>query len=201
MSKRTLILIAILLAVTAVLLFIAFSPLKKPTVPKEGAPVELSYAQSVLTISSPVEGSDSTFSANVEISSGENKVNGVQIELSFDPTKITDVDIKPGTFLKEPIELFETINQQSGSVSYAIAASPGADNISGVGTVATITFRQIGTIGDSTSIDFEPKTSVTSLEIDKPILKSASSVIFQITNPSTPALQPSSQSVSPTITQ
>lgn len=180
MSKRTLILIAILLAITAGLLVLAFSPLRKPQVEKPSEKIaELPYAQTVLTVSKPILSGD-TYTANVLINTGTNNIDAVQLEMTFDPTQITDVEVSPGTFLVNPIVLIDEVNPETGSVSYAISSAPGQESKGGTGIVAVITFQQLGAEGTETAINFEPKTLVSSQEIDKPILKSATGITFTL---------------------
>lgn len=205
MSKRTLILIVILLGVTAALLYLALSQGKQNIINKSPTTANLDYAQTTLRIAPPAPSEDAsasgTYSANVEIVTGSNKVDAVQLELSYDKDKITDVDVKPGPFLQDPTELIKTINQATGTISYALSSSPTQKSIAGSGVVAIITFREIGTTGEYASINFEPKTLVTSQEIDKSVLKTATSTTFKIDKPSAVIPQTSTVPVSTAPTQ
>ena len=186
MSTRTLILIIILLGVTALLLYIALAP-KKDKVTKE-LPASARYMKPTLAISSSPTAATSaagaeSFSTNVEISTGGNKVTAVQLELSFDPDKLTDLKVEPGPFFTNSIELRNEVDNQKGTVSYALGSQSG---VSGQGVVATLTFREIGKVGDLTKIEFLPKTQVTSEETDQSVLKSATPAAFKIETSATP---------------
>lgn len=183
MSKRTIILIIVLLAVTLGLLAIALAP-KKPVPPEEkvGARPAPTYAHTTLKISAPVNTGSDVYSSTVRISTGDNKdITGVQLELSFDKSKLQIVDIKPGSFFPTPTELlpkkFDNVN---GTISYALIAGIGKDGAQGDGDVATITFREIGKAGDIAKINFEPKSLVTSSETDQSVLKTSTGTTFTI---------------------
>ncbi len=195
MSTRTLILIVVLLGVTALLLYIALSPRQEQTGQRETKVKD--FAKTTLSIDSsptPVTsatGAGSFYSTNVEITTGENKVTGVQLELSFDPDKLTDFIVEPGPFFTNSIELRNEVDNQKGTVSYALGSQSG---VSGQGVVATLTFREIGKVGDLAKIEFLPKTQVTSEETDQSVLKSKTSASFKI---ETPSLIPQADTGSP----
>jgi len=129
------------------------------------------------------------YSTDVTITTGNNKVNAVQLELAFDVTHLYNVDIKPGPLFQNGIELLKKVNNQNGTISYAIASSLGQKGFSGPGIVAVITFAENGKPGDVTKINFLPKTLVTAGGTDKSVLKTAVGATFAIAG----ALAPSPQ--------
>lgn len=183
MSKRTIILIVVLLAVTLGLLAIALAP-KRAVPPEEkiGSRPAPSYAHTTLKINSPVSKALGVYSSIVSISSGDNKgITGVQLELSFDKSKLQIVDVKPGTFFPTPTELgVKKIDNVNGTISYALIAGIGKAGAQGDGEVATITFKEVGKEGDIAQINFEPKSWVTSSETDQKVLETATGVTFTI---------------------
>src|SRR3989344_7809002 len=124
MSRRTLILIIVLIGITAVLLAIALTPKQPPpSSTQKQAEKNLSFAQTTLRIKPPVSAiqtstvsASPTYTSEVIIQTGENKVTGVQLELSYDTTHITNFDIKPGPFFKDASELIKKIDPQKGTV-------------------------------------------------------------------------------------
>lgn len=188
MSRRTLILIIVLIGITAVLLAIALTP--KQTLPpstQKQAENILSLAKTTLRIKPPVSeiqtstvSASPTYSSEVIIQTGGNKVTGVQLELSYDTTHITNFDIKPGPFLKNASELIKKIDPQKGTVSYAITVPLSEGGVTGGGTVAVISFREVGTPGEIAQINFLPKTQVSSETTDKSVLKTAVGATFEI---------------------
>ena len=134
------------------------------------------------------------YSTDVTIITGNNKVNAVQLELSFDVTYLSNVDIKPGPLFQNSVELLKKVDNQKGTISYALAGGLGQKGVSGGGTVAVITFQEKGKAGDLTRINFLPKTLVTAEGIDKSVLKTSIGALITIgktkITPSTPTLIP-----------
>lgn len=201
MSRRTLILIVVLIGITAVLLAIALTP-KQATAPIQQAPTPvISLAQTTLAINNnptPVTSASSAlllYSTDVTMTTGENSVNAVQLELSFDTTHLYNVDIKPGPLFQNGAELLKKVNKENGTISYAIASPLGQKGFSGFGVVAVITFSENGKPEDIATINFLPKTLVTALGTDKSVLKTATGATFSISetssmlNTSTPSAQ------------
>lgn len=198
MSKRTIILIIALLAVTLGLLAIALAP-KKAIPPEEkiGSRPAPAYAYTTLRINPPSATTSGLYSSTVSISSGDNKgITGVQLELSFDKSKLQIVSVVPGSFFPTPTELIKKIDNVNGTVSYAIIAGIGKAGASGEGVVATITFREIGKAGDNASINFEPKSLVTSSETDKSVLNTSTDTTFVIGSSASENSTPKSSSSS-----
>lgn len=196
MSKRTLILIVVLIGITAILLAIALTPKQAP-VPSQQVPTPtISYAQTTLRIDNNPTVVNSTssavplYSTNVTIATGENLVNAVQLELSFDVAHLYNVDVKPGPLFQNGVELLKKVNRENGTISYAIASPLGQKGITGSGTVAVITFSENGKPGDITRINFLPKTLVTAQGSDKSVLKTATSATFEVAgNTGSPSAQ------------
>jgi len=178
MSRRTIILIIVLIGITAVLLAIALGQKRNlPISERKPTPQpQVSYAHTLLEINSnPVLEATSSgspaYAVDVNINTEGDKVTAVQLELSFDPKAIVVTDIRPGTFFKNPIPLIKRINEKDGVISYALGINPGENGISGKGTIAVISYKEVGQIGTYTQINFLPKTLVTASETDKSVLK------------------------------
>lgn len=172
--NRTLILIIILLA--AVVGLIALS-LNLQTAPAPTT-VPVSVAQTILYLTMPVA-STSGETTNILINTGGNKVNAVQIELSYDPSAIGNVDIAAGSFLKNPSEFLKRIDTDNGRISYAIGVPLGQKGVQGSGVVATLSFTKLKTSG-TTSIDFLPKSLVTAEGIAQSVLRLATGIKFDL---------------------
>lgn len=205
MSRRTLILIIVLIGITAVLLAIALTPKETP-VPIQQVPTPtISYAQTTLRISNNPTVVNSTssavpiYSTDVTITTENNKVNEVQLELAFDAVHLYSIDIKPGPLFRNGVELLKKINNQNGTISYAIASPLGQKGFSGSGVVAVITFKEKGTPGDLAKINFLPKTLVTAEGTDKSVLKAAVGATFEVAGaiPSSPPQNTGSPSGQP----
>lgn len=180
MSIKTLILIIFLSVVAGVAVFIAVSPKNEtpqgtsqssglqPTKAPNVAFTTLSIIPNPLTISTP------SASVDVSIDTKTNKVTAVQLEISYDPKALTNVDIAPGTFFDNPIVLVKKIDQQEGRITFALAISPSQTAKMGTGNVAMITFTSLITPVGKTEIKVLPETLVTAEGVSSSVLKSSS---------------------------
>lgn len=193
MPKQTLAFITFLIVVTLVLLGLAVYTQK----PDIQAPVTIqqptspSYAHTSLTLTPPVNTPSlpNTYSTNVSITTGGDKVTATQLELSYDPKVLTNVQIKTGTFIQNPVVLLRKIDQANGRISLAIGIPLGGKTPVGTGTVATITFNEVLTATGSTILDFLPKTAVMAQGIAQSVLKTTTGSLFFVNQneSSTPA--------------
>jgi hypothetical protein len=188
MSRKTLILILLLVLVTVGLLVIALIPaVKSPVVTKLTTPPALPYAQTKLSLSTPAKLAVNSYSTDVIISSGNNKTTAVQLEISYDPKVLTNVDIKTGSFFTTPVVLLKKIDTVNGRLSYALGINPTQKATSGNGTVATITFSTAAnTTATQTPINFEPKTAATAVGYAQSVLKQTTGVLFSFSPTPTP---------------
>jgi hypothetical protein len=180
MAKKTFILILLLVAITIGLLAVALLPgIKSSMVKTPTTTQDLNFAQTELSLSTPVSATPNNYSTDVLISSGNNKTTAVQLEISYDPKVLTNVDIKPSTFFNSPVILLKNIDTVNGRISYALAYDPSQTAVGGNGTVATITFSTIaGTTTTQTTIDFEPKTAATAIGYAESVLKQTTGISF-----------------------
>lgn len=180
MSTKTIILIIVLSIIAGVAVFIAVSP--KNETPK-GAPqtsmseltptpnvsfTTLSLLPNPLTISTP------SASVDVSIDTQTNKVTAVQLEISYDPKALTNVDIAPASFFDNSLVLVKKIDKEKGRITFALAISPTQTAKMGTGNVATITFTSNLVKGTQTEIKVLPETLVTAEGIVPSVLKSSS---------------------------
>lgn len=172
--NRTLLLILLLIVSAAGLLALSLNtkPAPKPAIP-------VSIAQTTLVMSSPVASTSGLLKSDITINSRGNRITAIQIELSYNPSDISNVDIKIGPFIKNPVELFKKIDTQNGRVSYAIGVALGEKGVLGNGVVAKLSFSKLKTIG-TTSISFLPKSLVTSSGISQSVLKSATGLTLDL---------------------
>jgi len=183
--KKTLFLIIFLIFIAAGLSAIALyanrieiSPSPTPT------PVPV-IADTVLTISStPLkQASTSAYKVDVNINSGKNKVTKVQLELSFNPLLLANVDIIPGPFFNQGQILLKNIDSENGRISFALEQSPDENGVMGNKILATILFSTTKALplGGKISINFEPKTQVSATNTSESVLKSTIGASFVLT--------------------
>lgn len=184
MSKNSFLLALILALVLACLLGLQSSWQQSKNTQQKTAEEKSSPSQTTLALKpNPlyVTSKDSltTQSAvNVHINTKKNKVTAVQLELSYDPTLLSDVNIVPGPFFTERTELLKEI--KNGTILYSLGVTPGMPGKKGKGIIATVTFRM--DTGDSTitPIAFLPKTMVTAEGESFSVLKSAKESLIYI---------------------
>jgi flagellar basal body-associated protein FliL len=181
MPKKTFILILLLVLITLGLLAIALLPIiKSPTVTKP-TPATLAYAQTTLSFSPPVNAALNSYSTDVLISTGDNKTTAVQLEISYDPKILTNVNVLPGAFFTSPVVLLKKIDTVNGRISYALGINPSQKPTGGSGTVATISFSTVsGITATQAPINFELKTAATAVGYAQSVLKQSTGVLFSI---------------------
>ncbi len=187
--KQTLAFVTFLIAVTLVLLGLAVYTQKVgvPT-PVTEKPTSPTYAHTSLKLTPPknTPSLPSTYSTDVTITTNGDKVTAAQLELSYDPKVLTNVDIKPGTFIKNPVVLLKKVDQANGRISLAIGIPLGQNGLAGKGIVATITFNEVPTATGSTILDFLPKTAVTAEGVAQSVLKSSTGSLFFVNQVESP---------------
>lgn len=144
---------------------------------------------------------------------GDNSVATAQIRVTFDPKKLTAIEIKPGTFM--PHALSQTTPDNTAGTAFIVVDTLGADaspdsvpmtkKSTGAAPVAVITFKaKADTGGVATSVGFGPDTKAIgetsgALEDTSLILSSALSNTAKITITGT-ALTPTPPIGGPTAT-
>lgn len=191
LPKQTIAFLTFLIVVTIVLLGLAVYTQKitPPTTTTSNKVVFPSYAHTDLTLTAPEKSGVNTYTTNVNITTGGDKVTAAQIELSFDPKALTNVQVKTGTFIQNPVVLLKKVDQANGRVSLAIGVPLGEKGVSGSGTVATITFSEDPSATGSTVLDFLPKTAVTAEGIPQSVLKTSTGSLFFVNQTESPAPQ------------
>ena len=187
MNKQTFALLSFLVLITAVLVFFAVS---SPSEKKEVAPQPTvavqqptpSLVQTVMSLSpNPVEVSSNSGTVDVNVDTANNNITGVQLELSYDPNVLTNVQVSPASFFDAPSVLINNIDTKNGKISYAIVIPPTGEAKKGVGIVATIKFNiKKGATANQTQIEFLPKSLVTAEGLAYSVLKSTSDTIVII---------------------
>jgi len=172
--NRTLFLILLLIVSAAGLMYLSLNTKPAPT-----TSVPVSIAQTTLVMTPPVASTSGLLNSDIRVNTNGNTATAVQIELSYNPKDLGDVDITAGTFFKNPLELFKKIDTQNGRVSYAVGVSLGDKGAPGNGVVAKLSFSKLKTTG-TTSISFLPKSIVTSSGISQSVLKSATGLTFDL---------------------
>lgn len=172
-------------------------------IPKSNASLIESTPSAISTSSAKQtqQGRSNTYSIPIIIQTGENNVTVVQLELSYNPSILTDVSINPSGFFENPAVLLDKIDTKNGRLSYALGDRVEGQDLragkKGEGTLAILTFRTIAksnlkiselteekTASDAakTSITFLPKTFVVAEGIAESALKSTNSAELRFPN-------------------
>lgn len=184
-STKTVILISMLTVITVALLYAAIvqQPKSSPLVAKPGQ--KASSAHTVLSLANGSSTTSSQLSKTVNLLADPhgNKINGIQVELSYDPTVITNVTITPGTFFSHPVILFHTIDKTDGRISYVIAPGLSDGLATQSGVVATLALTVNPQATASTTLHFLPKTKVTQEGTLESVLKTAEDLTLTFPKP------------------
>lgn len=196
---KTIVLIIILALIAVSLVYVAFlskdAPLKQ--VVQQTNQEEINDADTSLSIEESVQEEEgNSYSSTVNIDTGKNGVVGVQLELYYDPTLITNVAVTPLEFFPQAVIVLKKIDQQNGRISYALTVSPGEEAVKGMGQLVKISYTPIGTEGINSAINFLPKTEVSG--------DTTAGSLLKLTSDGEINIEPSSSSttgVVPTVTQ
>lgn len=203
MSKRTLFLIFSLFIITSVLLIMMLykpniqpSPIQIiPTPKEETAQTILSFGEPIIAVSSSA--STLNYSLPINITTGKNKVNAVQLEMQYDPEVLINATVSPGSFFKNPEVLLDQINPKTGRITYAFGVGLAGQGVMGKGIVANIVFStKVASDAtkvaptEQTTILFLPKTLVTAENETESVLKQTNNIQLTVgKNNSTPSAQ------------
>lgn len=157
--NKTFFLVIGLIILTVALLIISLSG--KVNTPFNDATEESSKsdAHTTLSISEEVRANtDGKYEVDVNISTGEDQVTGAQIELSYDPDALTDVEIIPGGFLESASILDQKVDEANGKITLTLGSSLESEPVEGDGIIAIISFSKAN--DSETNIEFLPETVV-----------------------------------------
>jgi hypothetical protein len=162
-SPRTLMLIAGLSILTIILIVLAVRPQTSFQTPAIPSPTPTPFAQSQLYLNLDPDATASGRSkrAIVSVSSGDNSITGIQLEMGFDPRIVTRVRISPDTFFSTPTVLLNDINYTSGRILYALSLPLEVPAVNGSGRIITLDLTLSPNATEATRIFFLPKTVIT----------------------------------------
>lgn len=189
MPRKTLALLVGLVLVTVILFIVALQtgknqPLKTEDANMQAAPAEeivhtvLSLSPELVEISSGRQGS-----VDVLMDPSGNEVTGIQLELLYDPTMVSNVKVVPGPAFPNPNVLIDNNNPQTGRYTYAYGVRPNQPTLTKQGVIAKITFTARGTAGRQSQFILHPTTIVTAVGIDSNVLKEATGATVVIVAP------------------
>ena len=187
--NKTPLLIIFLTLLTALLVVLAVSPkTNNPTSKTSSA----SQPQANLSLSSPTSLGNNSYQVNVDIDSAKLYATGTDLYLTYNPKTIGNVSVSKGSFIANPIELFNKVDPTTGDISYSINTEAGFKGTKGAGTIAVITFTVIGTPSGTTSINFGTNSDVTAQGTPKSVLGKSVGTTFDLSSLSTSSSSASS---------
>lgn len=181
---KTLILIGILVTLAVVLLGIAIrlsgtsqnttipgTTQVQPTMAVEKT-ATIAFSPETLTMSP----ASTSGSVDVLVTTGSNPITGAQVEITYDPEVITNVEVEnpdtsnsllgaPGTYTN----LFTDI-ETPGKIVFARAIGLTSKEVSGTGSIGKISFTIIPGAQPTTQMTFGPETAVTTTATTESIL-------------------------------
>jgi hypothetical protein len=157
MHNKTLMLIGVLALITVILLGLALY-VGLPS--KPGGQKQVAVIKTTLSALTPVATSANVYTSNITLTTERGKTTAVEIELSYDPKVLSNVDIKPGPFFSNPTILSKKIDAVNGKVSYILGIGLGQYPVDGNGTIAILSFTPLLKSGIATLV-LLPKSEVT----------------------------------------
>lgn len=183
MPKKTTLLIIILAIITGILIFVAMrsdqtqnftknltnTSTPTPVVVKPFASLGFSTPLLDTSKGSPAQKVD------IILDSNGKSIAGAQVELSYDPTVLTNLTLTPlvpgQLFGQNPIVLINNIDKTQGRISYALSIAVNDNEKIGKASIGQLSFTVNRFSGvPSTQITFLPKSSVTTQKIKFSVL-------------------------------
>jgi hypothetical protein len=166
------ILVAFLVIVTGVLLVVSLTSKYSSPGPSSSKEFKKDFAHTSLEFSNDIKSGTTSAQQQVDINiiTNGDKVTMAQLEMSYDPKLLTNVNITSGEFIKNAVVLQKNIDTTNGRIKYWIGIPPNQKGLNGKGIIATVSFTKIGS--SPAQINFMPKTSVSASGIDQSVLKS-----------------------------
>lgn len=200
MPKKTTILIILLAVTTGVLVFFAITSQSQKE-PQEGTatiPESKAVDKTARTFFNPpnIDVSETPpggiYTVDLLVDTGGVGITGVQAELQFDPSALTNVSLSPtvevnsffGGTANVPLN---EINLETGRISYIITIGPDQASKKGIGKIATLSFQKAFNPPSTTTINFLNKTLVTKLGANESILKETTPLNIILSNQTTTA--------------
>lgn len=120
---------------------------------------------------------------NVTLETDIDKITALQIGLDYDPDIVKNVQIKPGTFFTNPVELRNKNNEKLGKYIYALGIQPSEQGIIGTGNAMTISYQIKNTQKSEALFLLIPQdTLVTASGISRSVIKKAVSIDVSTTS-------------------
>lgn len=183
--NKTWLLVAGLVILTVILLVVSLNSKNIPGAPTVSKDTKTDFAFTSLEISQDARASSvsGNYEVDIKIDTDKNEVTGVQLELTFDPSKLTKVNIVPGGFLLNPAVLIKDIDTKNGRITFALGNKPGEKAVKGSGVVAVLSFSKA--TPEATNINFLPHSAVSAPGYNQSVLReTVSAVIGPLPTPS-----------------
>lgn len=185
MPRKTLALISGLVLVTVVLFVVAFragkqqqAPSVAPTpVASNPSPMVPAHTALSLATSQPTLAAGQQGKVDVNIDTSDNAVTAVQLELQYDPTAVSNVQVAAGPLFPNPVVLINKNDPATGRVTYAFGILPNHQTVQGTGSIATITFTAKSVAGKQAEFTLLPSTLVTARGVAESVLKTSDSPV------------------------
>jgi len=137
----------------------------------ENSPTPVVAYTNIYLSPNPLTITSNQSSVNIQLDSKENNLTAVQLELSYNPKALTNVDIKPSDFFNNPVILARKVDSVNGKIILALASQPAETSTQKVGTIAIITFNSKLGSGQKTEIQPTGKNLVAASGINNSVLK------------------------------
>jgi len=111
---------------------------------------------------------------DVVLDSGAKPVSAAQLDISFDPNVLTNMQVTNGDFFDNPVVLMNKVT--GGNIFYAAAIPAIGKDKAGQGVVAVLSYTPNAVAGNQTSLKFLSRTKITTTDLNNSILKQAQGI-------------------------
>ena len=120
----------------------------------------------------PSEYTSTSIPIDVYLGAEENRVTGVQLEISYDPTVLRFVSVDPVDLLIGKQELIKKVDEKSGRITYASGVLPGQPVIQGTDEIVKLVFQPVGSASQTreTEVKILPESLVSAQGVKKSVL-------------------------------
>jgi hypothetical protein len=136
----------------------------------------------ILLSPNPITLTSNEGKVDIIVDTGSNQINFVQVQIFYDPKRLSNIKIAQGPFMQKAQILNSYINSQTGTITYILNLPKKEKSIQGTGSIATITFNTSLKPKQYTVLAFSKETLVTDSIHTDSILKETKGTTIQREN-------------------
>lgn len=185
MSKSLIFLLMLLLLLVSIFLYLRKQFTNEGTSVRSGtlATITTAYIQSTLSLLPATLTVTAGKPAALQVVLNSKKQPAiVQLEISYDPNIIGNIQITPGDYFSNPTIVLETISEDTGRISLAIKPGISYARLQRSETIASISFIPRIEFQIPTTISFLPKTTIRTNDGSNILIKTYNATVVTATS-------------------